>query len=224
MTEVNIELARNNMVEQQIRPWEVLDQRVLDVIINTPREQFVPEEYKNLAFADIEIPIGHGERMMAPKIEGRMLQALNVKSIDRVLEIGTGTGFMTTCLAKLAAEVVTVDIQAEFSEQAEARLAAMNISNVSYRVGDAAAGWEEDGEFDVIAVTGSLPKMSGALKRKLTIGGRMFVVIGDGSKTKATMEALLVTRVNPRDWAIESLFETELRALKNTVMPANFVF
>jgi protein-L-isoaspartate(D-aspartate) O-methyltransferase len=220
MSELNVDQARYNMIEQQVRTWDVLDQQVLDVLATTPRERFVPERYRNLAFADVEIPIGYGEVMMMPKVEGRLLQALAVQDTDRALEIGTGSGYLTACLAKLAASVVTVELEQELSQAAHQRLAGLELENVEYRIGDAADGWIEDGRFEVIAVTGSVPVLPEGFKQQLTVGGRLFIIVGD----KPVMEALLVTRVNEREWTTESLFETELPPLKNASRPAQFVF
>jgi protein-L-isoaspartate(D-aspartate) O-methyltransferase len=220
MSELNVDQARYNMIEQQVRTWDVLDQQVLDVLATTPRERFVPERYRNLAFADVEIPIGYGEVMMTPKVEGRLLQALAVQDTDRALEIGTGSGYLTACLAKLAASVVTVELEQELSQAAHQRLAGLELENVEYRIGDAADGWIEDGRFEVIAVTGSVPVLPEGFKQQLTVGGRLFIIVGD----KPVMEALLVTRVNEREWTTESLFETELPPLKNASRPAQFVF
>ena len=220
MSELNIDQARFNMIEQQVRPWDVLDQQVLDVLATTPRERFVPEQYRNLAFADVEIPIGCGEVMMTPKVEGRLLQALAVRESERALEIGTGSGYLTACLAKLAASVVTVELEQELSQAAHQRLAGLELENVEYRIGDAAGGWTDDGQFEIIAVTGSVPVLPESFKQQLTVGGRLFIIVGE----KPVMEALLVTRVNEREWTTESLFETELPPLKNASRPAQFVF
>jgi protein-L-isoaspartate(D-aspartate) O-methyltransferase len=212
MSELNVDQARYNMIEQQVRTWDVLDQQVLDVLATTPRERFVPERYRNLAFADVEIPIGYGEVMMMPKVEGRLLQALAVQDTDRALEIGTGSGYLTACLAKLAASVVTVELEQELSQAAHQRLAGLELENVEYRIGDAADGWIEDGRFEVIAVTGSVPVLPEGFKQQLTVGGRLFIIVGD----KPVM--------NEREWTTESLFETELPPLKNASRPAQFVF
>jgi len=221
MTAVSTEKARFNMIEQQIRPWDVLDRRVLEVFEEVPREAFVPEAYRNLAFADIEIPIGLGEAMMAPKVEARMLQALAVQPKDQVLEIGTGSGFVTACLARLAAWVTSMEIHPEFIETARARLAEQQITNPELRTGDALGQLGEQ-RYDVIAVTGSLPlaDQSHELAQYLALGGRMFVVIGEAP----VMEATLVTRIWEDQYTVESLFETELRALINARTPQRFRF
>ncbi len=222
MAENNIEQARFNMVEQQIRPWEVLDQAVLNTLSTVPREAFVPDAYRSLAFADTEIPLGYGEQMMKPVIEGRLLQALAVKPTDKVLEICTGSGFITACLAELGSQVISVEIQAELAQQASARLEAQGISNAAVKTGDALATASAYGSFDAIAITGSLPQAEAAdlLKTQLNIGGRMFVVIGEG----AVMEARLITRTGENQWICEALFETELPPLTNTSATNTFQF
>jgi len=221
MTEVSTEIARFNMIEQQIRPWDVLDRRVLEIFAQVPREAFVPEAYRNLAFADVEVPIGLGEAMMAPRVEARMLQALAVQPKDRVLEIGTGSGFVTACLARLAEQVTSIEIHRELTEAARERLAQHRITNLELRTGDALARLGEQ-RYDAIAVTGSLPlaDQSHELAQCLTLGGRMFVVIGEAP----VMEATLVTRIWEDQYTVESLFETDLRPLVNARTPERFSF
>ncbi|MDV3238835.1 MAG: protein-L-isoaspartate O-methyltransferase [Gammaproteobacteria bacterium] len=217
---LELERARYNMIEQQIRPWDVLDQRVLDVIAATPREAFVPERYRTtLAFSDFSIPLEHGQYMMPPKLEGRLLQALALRPTDRVLEIGTGSAYLTACLARLAAQVVSVDIFADFKYAAERKLAGQGITNVDLRVEDAAAGWNGS-EFDAIAITGSLPVLHEGFHRSLAVGGRLFVIVG----RPPIMEALLITRVAPDQWTTESLFDTAVPPLLNAPEPARFRF
>ncbi len=218
MIEVDTELARYNMIEQQIRTWDVLDPQILELLASVPRERFVPENYQNLAFSDLEIPLGQDEVMMAPKIEGRILQSLAIKPQDRVLEIGTGSGFLTACLAKLGAEVVSVEIVPEFSQRAQQLLTGMGYENIKFRVGDAASGWDQDGRFDAIAVTGSLPVLPDALKNCMNKGGRMFVITGE----PPVMEAQLIHRLSDQEWRSETLFETDLPALQNAVYPQIF--
>lgn len=220
MAELNLEQARFNMIEQQVRTWEVLDQRVLDVMAAVPRERFVPERVRNLAFADIQLPIGHGQVMMEPKLEGRLLQALDIQPTDTVLEVGTGTGYLTACLARLAARVVTVEKYADLSAAAQERVRSLGIDNVTFRVGDGAEGWDQDGRFDAIALTGSLPAVPEGHKRQLNLGGRLFVVVGD----PPVMEAMLITRVGESEWSRESLFDTDLTPLEGAARPQPFVF
>jgi len=216
----SLERARFNMVQQQIRPWEVLDQRVLNLINEIPRDQFVEETYRGLAYADIEIPIGHGQQMMFPRVEARLLQALDVKPTDKILEIGTGSGYLTACLAKLGGQVISLDIHEDFTTRTRARLDAQGIGNVELRTADGLAADVPGGPFDVIAVTGSLPQLPDRLKRQLTVGGRLFVVTGEAP----AMEASLITRVGEEAWRSEGLFETELAGLKNAEATEHFVF
>jgi len=219
MADMNLEQARQNMINQQIRTWEVLDQRVLDTLLRVPREEFVPPEYRNLAFTDTEIPLGHGQLMMAPKIEARMLQALNVQPFDTVLEVGTGSGYVTAVLASLGRHVFSVEIVPELKEAAEQRLKSQGIVNVSLDTGDAADGWAQRGTFDVIAVTGSLPIYNEKFQEQLNVGGRLFVVVGE----PPVMDALLVTRVDKEQFRRESLFDTSIAPLLNARRPQQFV-
>ena len=160
----DVERARFNMVEQQIRPWEVLDQRVLDLLLHVRREEFVPPRYRALAFADMEIPLGHGETMLAPRIEARMLQELAVAPGDRILEVGTGSGYMTALLASLGSHVYSVDIIPEFTRSAGAQLEAHGIANVTLETGDAARGWDRNAPYDAVVVTGSLPVPTSSMR------------------------------------------------------------
>jgi protein-L-isoaspartate(D-aspartate) O-methyltransferase len=217
---MNVEQARFNMIEQQIRTWEVLDERVLSVLAEIPREKFVPEEHSKLAFADLSIPLPHGEEMMPPKVEARMLQTLSVRPDDVVLEVGTGSGYTTALLAAMAKQVYSVEIHPDLSASAQAKLAAMGIRNVTLDVGDAALGWDKHAPYDVIAITGSCPTLPDWYKNSLKIGGRMFVVVGE----RPIMEAMLITRTGDNAWSQESLFETDLRALVNAPRPQHFVF
>lgn len=217
---MDIEQARFNMIEQQIRPWEVLDQQVLNLMSNTPREHFVPDAYQGLAFADINVPLGDGETMLPPKIEARMLQALAIQKTESVLEIGTGSGFMTALLAKSAHSVYSMDIRADFLERAGERLAALNIENVSLEATDALVDEGRMLPYDVIAVTGSVPVLPEHWKRQLSLGGRLFVVVGQSP----VMTAQLITRISANEWRTEDLFETEIPALQGAPKPAGFVF
>jgi len=215
--------ARFNMVEQQIRPWEIFDPKVLGLLEEMPRERFVPEAYQHLAYADIEIPIGHGQAMMYPRMEAKILQALDLQATDRVLEVGTGSGFLTACLAHLAGQVVSIDIHEDFIETATARLQEQKIRNVSLRTGDAlAAPLEADGPFDAIAVTGSLPSSQQAdiFRRQLKPGGRLFVITG----SSPVMQALLITRMAGGGFREEVIVETDLTPLENSALPPVFEF
>ncbi|HZF31087.1 MAG TPA: protein-L-isoaspartate O-methyltransferase [Gammaproteobacteria bacterium] len=207
------------MLGQQIRAWEVLDDRVLRSIAETPRERFVPADYRDLAFADTEVPIGHGQSMLAPKIEGRILQALEIEQVDEVLEIGTGTGYLTACLARLAQQVASVDIVPELVAPARARLAELELRNVEIEAADALAMDVPAGRFDAIAVTGSVPELDEHFIRMLRPGGRLFVVVGRAP----AMEARLVTMHAGGTWTTASLFETVLIPLINAERPEPFV-
>ncbi|CAK0777875.1 protein-L-isoaspartate(D-aspartate) O-methyltransferase [Gammaproteobacteria bacterium] len=220
MPDVNLDLARFNMVNQQIRPWEVLDPQVVEVLEKVPRERFVPSGYRNLAFSAIEIPIGHGERTMFPAVEGRMLQSLAIGASDMVLEVGTGTGFITALLARLAKHVYSVEIHPDLLEGARGCLASLGISNVTLEQGDAAAGWDRHGPYDVIVLTGSVPEIPAAFLSNLRQGGRLFAVVGE----PPVMEARLVTRVSEDAYAREDLFETVLPPLVNAIPSQRFLF
>ena len=216
---MNIDFARQQMIDQQIRAWAVLDPAVLDVFSAVPREKFVPAPYQALAFADMEIPLGHGEFMMTPTVEGRVLQALGLRADDQVLEIGTGSGFLTACLATLAGNVTSVDIHDDFVRAAAGKLAAAGIDNVQLRTMDATC--ELPGErYDAIAVTGSIETFDPRLVDALRPGGRLFVVVG----TAPVMEARLVRRTGDADWESEALFETKLGALVHGTLPPRFEF
>ena len=211
--------AREQMVEQQVRAWDVLDSRVLDVLRKVSREAFVPAEYRDLAYADTAIPLGHGVSMMPPMLVGRLLQALSIKKDDQVLEVGTGSGFLCACLANMAARVHSIDIHEELTAEAGRRLDEQGIQNVRLETRDANT-LDEQSAYDVIAVTGSLPKYSGNFEKALKTGGRLFVVVGAGP----VMEAMLITRLASDKWVREVLFETSLPALANSPQPEGFRF
>lgn len=218
MPQFNYEQARFNMVEQQIRPWDVLNQSILDVMADVPREKFVPTGYQALAFADIEIPLGHNQVMMPPRLEARLLQSVSIKSTDRVLEIGTGSGYLTALLATLAEHVDSVDIHEDFIQQAEQKLSSFN--NISLSVGNAAQGWKTDIQYDVIILTGSTPILPAHFKQQLKPGGRLFTIVGQDP----IMEALVITRYSDTEWQIDSLFETSVAALIGADQAPQFVF
>ena len=207
------------MIEQQIRPWEVLDPAVLDVLKQVPREDFVPAQYAGLAFADLEIPIGHGQSMLSPKMEARIIQSLGLNSSDSVLEIGTGSGYMTALLAKLAKQVVSVERVVELSESAAVKLAAHGIGNVMLEIGDGARGWDA-GQYDAIALTGSSEVLPESYLHQLKPGGRLFAVVGKAP----VMEAMLYTCVSPGVCSKASLFETCIPPLLNSARSDRFTF
>lgn len=216
---MNTDYAREQMVEQQVRAWEVFDASILEVFRRVPREQFVPAAFGSLAFADTEIPIGHGQFMMTPTIEGRLLQALELRATDRVLEVGTGTGFLSACLGRLAAAVTSIDIVEDFIEEARPRLEDVGADNVDLLVMDAMRDLP-DGGFDAIAVTGSIQQFDPRFVEALRPEGRLFVVVGDAP----VMEARLIRRGAGEDWRAESLFETCLTPLVHGAAPPGFLF
>ena len=213
------EAARRQMIDQQVRTWSVLDPRVLDALGAVPRERFVPEAYRGVAFADAPIPIGHGQHMLAPALEGRMLQALAPVRGERALEVGTGCGFFAACLAQLTGSVDSIEIHADLADGAARAIGELGISRVSIQTGDALAR-EFDAAYEVVAVTGALPAADPRLERALVVGGRMFVVIG----TARVMEARLVTRTGEESWLSEALFETRIDPLIQAVPPSRFQF
>ena len=204
------EVAKFNMIEQQIRPWEVLDSQVLAVINEVDRQDFVQDDYKGLAYADCQIPIGTGATMFPPNIEGRMLQSLLIEADDNILEIGSGSGYITACLAKLGKQVLSLDISNEALALARQNVDQYDLANIEF---DAASAFDckYDQAFDVIAVGGSVRKVPENLKQALAIGGRLFIIVGQSP----VMQALLITRASDDEWTTQSLFETDLPALSS---------
>jgi len=217
---MNMEQARFNMIEQQVRPWEVLDQDVLDLLYVVRREDFVPAAYRALAFSDIEIPLGDGERMWTPKIEARVLQELGVKKTERALEVGTGSGYFTALLARLAQHVTSVEINPRLRTFGEQNLQRQGTDNVTVELGDAAQGWGAHAPYDIIVLTGSTPVLPQALLAQLKTGGRLFAIVGDAP----VMEARLVTRVAGNALRSVDLFETSFPPLRNAAQPQRFSF
>lgn len=221
---MNLEQARQNMVEQQIRTWDVLDQAVLDLLYAVPREDFVPPACRTLAFMDMEIPlepgVENGERMMAPRVEARILQELAVKKSDQVLEVGTGSGYLTALLAHRAARVCSVEIKPALAAFGRANLERQRVDNVSLEIGDGARGWSAAAPYDVIVLTGSTPVLPQALLDQLAQGGRLFAVVGDAP----VMVARLVTCTAPGSFSSVELFDTVLAPLQNAEQPARFRF
>lgn len=215
----NMEQARFNMIEQQIRPWDVPDTRVLNLLSAVKREQFVPAGKQALAFMDLEIPLGFGAAMWQPKLEARVLHELNIQSGDNVLEVGTGSGYLTALLSRLAAQVGSVEIVPELSAQAAQKLAAHHFSNIRLETGDAAKGWGT-AQYDVIVLTGSVPVQPKEFQQQLKVGGRLFAIVGDAPAMQATIYRRLANDV------IETvgLFETDVAPLKNAPQPQRFVF
>lgn len=217
--DLNVESARRQMIDQQVRAWDVLDGRVLDVLSRVPREHFVPEAYREVAFADTSIPLPHGQCMLPPKVDGRLLQALDLGRDDEVLEVGTGSGFLTACLARQARHVRTLEIFPDLSQAAVRALQALSVTNVTAETADATT-LEGSGLYDAIALTASLPAYDPRFERALRPGGRLFVVVG----TAPVMEARLVTRVGEDQWVSEALFETVIPPMVNAIGPDPFRF
>jgi len=211
--------ARRQMIEQQVRAWDVLDAAVLTVMERVPREEFAPPAYRGLAFADMCVPLGHGQAMLAPMLEGRILQSLAIQPEERVLEIGTGSGYFAACLGGLARQVRSLEIFPDLADAARDNLARTGVGNVGVETLDAMT-LASDGEYDVIALTASLPVHDPRFERALAVGGRMFVVVGEGP----VMEARLVTRIGPDEWLRENLFETAMDPLVHATRPSRFVF
>jgi protein-L-isoaspartate(D-aspartate) O-methyltransferase len=216
---MNTDYARLQMVNQQVRGWNVYDEDVLAMLRQIPRENYVPSGFEALAFADTAIPLPHGEHMMTPTQEGRLLQALGLSGSENVLEIGTGSGFMTACLATLASHVTSVDIHADFVAAAGQRLAEADFDNVSLIRMDATRELP-DGHFDAIAVTGSIQSFDPRFVEALSPHGRLFVIVGDNP----AMEAKLIVRTDEHDWQTRSLFETAIAPLVHGALPKQFSF
>ena len=216
---MNTDFARQQMVQQQVRAWDVFDADILDVLASVPREQFVPAGLESLAFADAEIPIGHGQFMLTPTVEGRLLQALALLPTDEVLEVGTGSGFVTACLARLSKSVLSIDIDDDFLRAAEGNLADSGITNVELGTMNAMHDLPQQ-EFDAIAVTGSVQTFDPRFVMALRPGGRLFMIVGDAP----VMEARLVTRTGDTDWDSQTLFETDIAPLVGGANPPGFSF
>ncbi|MEN3367276.1 MAG: protein-L-isoaspartate(D-aspartate) O-methyltransferase [Burkholderiales bacterium] len=221
---MNIEKARFNMIEQQIRPWDVLDLDVLELLVVVKREAFVPAAYKSLAFADSEIPLPGGEHMFAPKMEARILQELAIKKHEHVLEIGAGSGYMAALLAHKARHVTSVEIDPTLQAMAKANLADYGITNVDVPLGDGAQGWAGSGNnsapYDAIVISASLPVLPDTLLKQIKVGGRIFAIVGYAP----AMSAQLITRVSESAYNTEKIFETDVKPLRNAIEPSQFKF
>ncbi|USX13999.1 protein-L-isoaspartate O-methyltransferase [Oxalobacteraceae bacterium OTU3CAMAD1] len=217
---MNIEQARFNMIEQQIRPWDVLDPDVLELLHVVKRENFVPAAHKALAFVDAEIPLPGGESMLMPKIEARLLQDVNLKKHENVLEIGTGSGYMAALLAHKGRHVTTVEISPELKALAEKNLADNGVTNVKVELGNGAQGWPNGAPYDVIVVSGSLPVLPESLLQQLKVGGRLAVIIGQAP----AMKAQLITRTGEAGYDTRTLFETSVKPLASATTPSAFQF
>lgn len=216
---MNFEIAREQMVEQQVHAWEVFDDRVLAAMRSIPREHFTPAAYREVAFADAPIPLAHGQWMLAPKFHGRILQALRIQPTEMVLEVGAGSGYLSACLGRLAGRVHALELYEDLATTARMSLLQAAINNVAVETADALR-FEQEGGYDAIAVTGSLPIYDERFQRALRVGGRLFVVVGQAP----VMEAWLVTRAGEREWHRESLFETCIDPLVNAPRPSPFTF
>jgi protein-L-isoaspartate(D-aspartate) O-methyltransferase len=214
------ETARFNMIEQQIRTWEVLDPKVLQLLNDVPRENFVPDAYKGLAFADIEIPIGFGQTMLSPKLEGRILQALDIKKTDNVLHIGTGSGYFAALLSHLADHVISLEINAELSATAAYTISQNNIHNITLELADGVNGMPSKAPFDVIVFTGSSPAEPPNVRQQLKVGGVMFIVLGQAP----VMQATLIRRISEEGFNEDVLFETCIPVLENATQTTAFEF
>lgn len=217
---MNIEQTRFNMVAQQIRTWYVLDDNILDLLYKLKREEFVLAENREMAFVDMEIPLGHGQVMLTPKMEARIVQELHIKKTDKILEVGSGSGYMTALLADRGAHVYSVEIIPELKAMAENNLKAHNITNVTVEQGDAARGWAKHEPYDVIVLTASTPVLPDAFQKNLNPGGRLFAITGEDP----VMEALLITCVAPGEFTTTTLFETSTAPLINAQQPVRFTF
>ncbi len=215
-------IARFNMIQQQVRPWEVLDERVLEVMGEVRREAFVPDAYQGLAYADIEVPLADGRVMLAPKVAGRLLQALDLRPGERVLEVGTGSGYLTACLSRLGGQVISLELDPGLAAAAQERLAGLGLGGIEIRVADGLAGQTAGGPFAAIAVTGSVSRVDDlkVLEGRLAPGGRLFCVVGE----PPIMQAWLMTRTPTGGLRREALFETSVPALANCPAPQSFVF
>jgi protein-L-isoaspartate(D-aspartate) O-methyltransferase len=217
---MNIEQARFNMIEQQIRPWNVLDTEILDLLHVVKREQFVPAAYQNLAFADVEIPLPGGEAMFAPKIEARVLQEINLKKHETVLEIGTGSGYMAALLAHKGAKVTTVEINPEVKELAEKNLAKAGVSNVTVELGNGAQGWDKGAPYDVIVISGALEVLPEAILQQVKVGGRIACITGQ----PPVMEFNIITRTGESAYNTVKVFETNVKYLSGAPATSHFQF
>jgi protein-L-isoaspartate(D-aspartate) O-methyltransferase len=217
---MDFEKARFNMIEQQIRPWEVLNQEVLDLLAAVHREDFVPEAYRRLAFADINIPLGHDQVTMTPKVEARLLQSLELRPEDRILEVGTGCGYLTALLAKSGRHVTSIDVFPDFTAAARDKLGRHGFRNIELVTADALGGWPAGAPYNAIVVTGSVPELDTGFQEQLNLGGRLFIIVGEAP----IMEALLIIRVGEREWASESLFETYIPPLIGASRKETFTF
>lgn len=213
-------IAKDNMIKQQLHCCDILDDKILNLFEKFPRELFVPEKQGVLAYADHQIGIGHGQVMMSPMVEAKMLQALSIQPNDKILEIGTGCGFITILLAELGQHVYSIELFPEFIHAAQQKINVHNISNITLQQGDGTLGWDKQQPYDVICVTGSMPSLSNNLRQQLKIGGRLFAIIGQ----TPMMEACLITRCKESQWQEKVLFETVIPPLLSNSWQPSFTF
>ncbi len=217
---MDINIAHQNMLMQQIRACDVLNKDVLSLFYSVPREAFVPSQYHDLAFADEKIPLANNQTMMTPLVEAKVIQSLEIVSQDKILEVGTGSGYMTALLAMSGQHVYSLDIFSDLLQKAASQLQKLGIHNVTLQEGNGAFGWDKQQPYDVICITGSLAFLPKTFQQQLTVGGRLFAIIG----VEYPMRAVLVTRVAEDEWRQECLFETEISALLNASVGKRFVF
>lgn len=217
---MNVEQARFNMIEQQIRPCEVFEGRVLDLLKHVRREHFVPKGMKEMAFADMEIPLGYGVSMWQPKLEARTLQELHITRHDHVLEVGTGSGYLTALLSVLAGHVTSVEIVPQLSATAKQNLSAAHRDNITLEIGDASHGWGDGASYDAIVLTGSTPELPEEFQNRLNVGGRLFAIVGDAP----VMQAKIITCVAPDTFENVNIMETCVAPLQHAQQPIRFMF
>jgi protein-L-isoaspartate(D-aspartate) O-methyltransferase len=217
---MNLHIAQINMLKQQIRTWDVLDEHILALFMQVPREHFVPDNFRELAYADIAIPIGRGQVIPPPKEIARILQALRIQPSDNILQIGTGSGYFIALLAKLGRHVDSVDIYPDFTERAQKALQTLGITNVSLHTGDALEGWNPQTSYEIIILTGSVPYLPERLRNNLALGGRLLAVVG----RSPVMEVILFEQLAPGQWQTKFLFETDWPRLPNVGQYQSFVF
>ena len=217
---MNIEQARFNMIEQQIRPWNVLDQDVLNLLLVVKREDFVPPVYKSLAFVDTDIPLPGGEQMFSPKLEARLLQEVQLKKHENVLEVGTGSGYMAALLAHKGRHVTSIEIKPELKSLAEENLARAGVSNVTVELGNGAEGWPTGAPYDVIVISGALEVLPDAFLKQIKVGGRIAAILGEAP----AMTANIITRVSDTAYDTVKVFETSVQPLSMAAKPSHFEF
>ncbi|MDC1387208.1 protein-L-isoaspartate O-methyltransferase [Candidatus Thioglobus sp.] len=217
---MDIKQARKNVIEHQVRPWGGLNVRANQALTDTPRENFVPEEYQKLVFADIEIPLNKVGKMLSPKIEGRILDSLDLKGHENVLEVGTGSGYFTSVLSLLSNSVISIDADKDLHALAKSKINKLNLSNITLKHESFLTSNFENGQFDAIVLGCALPEINKDLKKLLNLGGKLFVVVG----SKNQMHATLVTRLNENEWHSKSLFETHLDIMRGSEPSVKFSF